>query len=329
MIVSASVRTDVPAFYGEWFVNRLRAGFCGVLNPYSGKPYRVSLEREDVDGIVFWTKDVGPFMKRLHEVKGMGYPFVVSHTITGNPRVLERSVVDAEKAVANLRRIADEFGERVCVWRYDPIVFSTVSRYEDHVRRFEILSEALIGAVDEVVVSVMHPYAKVRRSMDEVAKLVEDGEGKNGGSHGGYGLKWWDPSDDVKMRLISELDGIAKGRGMQLKVCTGEAYRPAEVVAAKCIDVGRMSDVAGHEIKGKERGTREGCLCDESRDIGMYDTCPHGCVYCYATNDMALVTKRFKGHDPEGRFLYRLDRCVVDEVEKESKTVQLGLFGEL
>ncbi|QQE10689.1 DUF1848 domain-containing protein [Planctomycetota bacterium] len=335
MIISASVRTDVPAFYGEWFRNRLRAGYCCVLNPYSGKPYRVSLRREDVDGIVFWTKDVGPFIDRLEEVRGMGYPFVVSHTITGNPRVLEKSVVDAEKAVGNLRVIAREFGERACVWRYDPIVFSTVSRYEDHVKRFEKLSEQLVGAVDEVVVSVMHPYSKVRRVMDAAVKGKYSGNdgAASVGDRGGDGIKWWDPSDDVKMRLIGELNEIAKGRGMRLCVCSGEQYRPAGVGAAKCIDVGRMSDVAGYEIKGKVRGTRDGCLCDESRDVGMYDTCPHGCAYCYATNDMGLVAKRFKGHDVNGEFMFEVAsgsfECgEIKVLKNKGEMVQLGLFSK-
>jgi hypothetical protein len=94
MIVSASRRTDVPAFYGEWFLNRLDAGYCMVRNP-SGKPYRVSLRREDVDGFVFWTKDVGPFMEGLVAISQRGYTFYVQHTINNYPASLEPRVPPA------------------------------------------------------------------------------------------------------------------------------------------------------------------------------------------------------------------------------------------
>ena len=99
MIVSASYRTDVPTFYGKWFMNRLRAGYCKVTNPYGGQVSTVSLAEEDVDGFVFWTKNMGPFMKFLPEVRERGFPFLVTYTITGYPRQFERSVVNADRSV--------------------------------------------------------------------------------------------------------------------------------------------------------------------------------------------------------------------------------------
>ncbi|MCA9049546.1 MAG: DUF1848 family protein, partial [Planctomycetaceae bacterium] len=93
MIISASYKTDIPTFYGEWFMNRLRAGYCKMVNPWNRKQIsRVSLDLRDVDGIIFWTKNIAPFIPHLEEVHGRGYRFVVQHTINAYPRALEFSV---------------------------------------------------------------------------------------------------------------------------------------------------------------------------------------------------------------------------------------------
>lgn len=107
MMVSASYKTDIPTFYGEWFANRLRAGYCKVVNPYNKVVSRVSLLPEDVEGLVFWTKNIGPFLKQLAEVQARQVPFVVQHTINGYPHTLEQSVVDAAKSVQHIRQLAD------------------------------------------------------------------------------------------------------------------------------------------------------------------------------------------------------------------------------
>ncbi|HMO85580.1 MAG TPA: DUF1848 family protein, partial [Lacipirellulaceae bacterium] len=123
MIISASYKTDIPAFYGKWFMNRLHAGYCKMVNPWNRKQViRVSLARHDVDGIVFWTKNIGPFVDDLAEVHRLGFPFIVQHTINGYPKALEFSVVNAPRSVENFRRLSEEYGADVCVWRYDTIV---------------------------------------------------------------------------------------------------------------------------------------------------------------------------------------------------------------
>ena len=118
MLISASYRTDIPTFYGTWFMNRLRAEYCMVRNPYSGKPYRVSLARQEVDGFVFWTKNLGPFLPHLGEIRDRGFPFVIQYSINGYPRQLEHAVVDPLRSAAHLHQIAAEFGPKTCVWRH-------------------------------------------------------------------------------------------------------------------------------------------------------------------------------------------------------------------
>jgi hypothetical protein len=289
VLISASYRTDIPAFYGDWFRNRLRAGFCRVVNPYGGPPSRVSLHPQDVDGFVFWTKNLGPFLPHLAEVRERGCPFVVQYTIDGYPRSLEYAVVDPEKSIEHARRVADEYGPRVMVWRYDTIVFSSATPRDFHLRNFERLAAALTGVTDEVVISFAQIYRKTRTNMNAAADL--------------FNFTWNDPEDEEKVSLSRDLAACARARGMRLTVCSQERFLGAGIEAARCIDAGRIEDIAGRPIRARVKGNRPECACHESRDIGEYDTCPHGCVYCYAVRTRALARRRFQEHDPEGEFL--------------------------
>ena len=127
MIISASYKTDIPTFYGEWFMNRLRAGWCKMINPYGGQVYTIDLTPEGVDGFVFWSKNIGPFLKYLPEVQQRGYPFIVQHSINGYPRELEFRVINYAHTVEHMKALADTYGPHVTVWRYDPIVLSSLT----------------------------------------------------------------------------------------------------------------------------------------------------------------------------------------------------------
>ena len=289
MIISASYRTDIPAFYGEWFMNRLRAGYCKVANPYGGRVSRISLAPEDVDGFVFWTKNLRPFADHLPEIKERGYPFVVQFGINGYPRELEASVIDAKASVELLRQISADYGPRVCVWRYDTIVTSSLTPFEFHLDNFSALARALQGATDEVVISFLYPYKKTVRAMDQAAKE--------------HGFTWSDPSADEKKDMASRLVKIARDHGMQLSICAQREYIVPGALDARCVDAERLSDVAGRPIHAGRQGHRKECGCWESRDIGEYDACPHGCVYCYAVGSAALAKKHFREHDPMSEFL--------------------------
>lgn len=295
MIVSASYRTDIPAFYGEWFMNRLRAGYCMTVNPYGGQVSRVDLTRDGVEGFVFWTRNVGPFMVRLAEVRRMGFPFVVSYTITGYPRELESSVVDPGRSVDLIKRLRDACGPKAVVWRYDTIVFSSLTPADFHRRNFERLARALEGATDEAIVSFAQIYKKTKRNMDAAARKS--------------GFVWEDPVDDIKLALASDLVRIASGCGMRLSVCGQRQYLVPGAFDARCIDADRLSIVAGRPVSAAAKGHRPECGCFSSRDIGEYDTCPHGCVYCYAVQTPALARRRHRQHDPEGEFLVQPARA--------------------
>lgn len=291
MIVSASYRTDIPAFYGRWFRARLAAGYCRTINPYGGQVSRVDLTPGAVDGFVFWTRNILPFEPALDAVSDQGIPFIVQHTITGLPRALERSVVEPERSVAAVRAIAGRWGNRAAVWRYDPIVLTSLTPAAWHRATFTRLAAALKGAVDEVVVSFLQPYRKTARNLDIAARE--------------RGFSWRVAEADEKRTLLLELAALAADHGMRLTTCTQPdlADLPG-VSAARCVDAGRLSDLAGRPIRARTKGNRPGCLCAESRDIGDYDTCPHGCAYCYAVADVAKAKQRFHTHDPDGDTLF-------------------------
>jgi hypothetical protein len=118
-----------------------------------------------------------------------------------------------------------------------------------------------------------------------------------------HGFTWRDPQDGEKQELIRELANITKSNYMKLTVCSQPGYTVEGAQAARCIDAGRLSAIAGREIKARLKGNRPGCLCHESRDIGAYDSCPQGCAYCYAVSSRDRAKRFLAAHDPKAEFL--------------------------
>lgn len=290
MIISASYKTDLPALYGPWFMRRLEAGFCRMVNPYGGQIHEVDLRPRAVDGFVFWTKNLGPFRDALAEVRRRGYPFVVHYGINGYPRVLEPAVCDAEHAVAHVCEVADRYGPRVAVWRYDPILFTSLTPPAFHAENFGKLAATLAGAVDEVVISFAHVYRKTQRNVARAAAAA--------------GFTWEDPDGETKRALARALTDIAASHGIRLTVCSQQRYVVPGAGEARCVDAARLADVAGHPVRAPLKGNRPDCRCHRSRDIGDYDTCTQGCVYCYAVSSTEAAARRRCDHDPDGEFLF-------------------------
>jgi hypothetical protein len=311
VIVSASYRTDIPAFYAGWFLARLGAGYCRVANPYGGGLHRVSLAPEEVDGFVFWTRNMRPLMTELDAVRRVA-PFTVQFTLTGYPRALESSVIGAEEAIAQLRELRRRFGPRVAVWRYDPVVFGAGLEAEAHVAGFLRLARALAGTVDEVALSVMHPYRKTRRNLDRTARRHE--------------FLWHDPPADEKRALLGRLAAIAAEHGVSPTLCSQPELLVPGLGEARCIDAERLADVAQNPIAVRESGNRPGCRCALSRDIGAYDTCPHGCVYCYAVADRDRAVANFRAHDPAADSLVtKTRRCLATAEATDFSRIRVNL----
>lgn len=280
VIVSASYRTDIPAFYGDWFFNRLREGYCLVGNPYNASKYRVPLRGPEVDGFVFWTKNLGPFRPVLEEVAALSMPFYVQYTITGYPAVLEQTVAPTERTCDHVGQVASLYGPDAVVWRYDPVVLSSVTSRSFHLDNFQRLAERLADHVDEVVVSFAHFYRKTLRQFARVAAQSD--------------LKWEDPSDEEKIELLGDLACLARDFGLRPTVCGQPGLKPPAADETRCIDAERLSRIAGRPILGNRKPHRKECGCYESKDIGAYDSCPHGCIYCYAVRDRRVALAAYK-----------------------------------
>jgi hypothetical protein len=285
MIVSASYRADIPAYYGDWFKSRLAAGCVDVRNPYGGKPYRIELTAQAVSGFVFWTRNPKPFESAFAAVEAMGRPFVVQMTITGYSRSLEAGVLDCETAVAAFQALAQQYDRDAVVWRYDPVLITDATPLAWHEHAVAQLAKALRSSTTECVLSFAHMYRKTRRNLDA----------------GTIGLR--DPAAEEKGAILGRLATIIRNEELTASLCAQPTLLGDGLTPARCIDAARLSAIAGLAITERTKGARPGCLFAGSRDIGRYDRCPQGCVYCYANANRETARTGLQRHDPDAASL--------------------------
>ena len=292
-VISASRRTDVPAFYWCWFMNRVDAGFCDVANPFNSRQVRrVSLRPADVAAIVFWTRDARPMIADIAQLEAAGYAFYVQYTLNGYPRELEPGAPERAESVAALRALSSRLGPDRVIWRYDPIVFSTATPADYHVEQFSALARELRGAVNAVTISFCDPYGKTRRNFARLSNEL------------GWSFEAGVPEQHAA--LAGWLAEAAAESSMQLSTCAEAALRVPGVRSGHCIDPDLLSRLRPDlDLHLRAAPTRTGCGCVESVDIGAYDTCVCGCVYCYANRSLALARRRHAEHDPEDAMLWR------------------------
>lgn len=288
VVISASRKTDIPAFYGDWLLNRLDEGFCVMRNTFTRQPKRVSLAREDVDAFVFWTKNPKPFLPTLSKIARRGFPFYMHVTVTGFGAPMERSVASWESVGDYCRRLVSEYGPRTVAWRYDPIVITDSMTTDWHIENFARLADAFVGISDEVATSFVEPYRKVRLNLDRLSAET--------------GVPWRDPDLDEKRGLVRRLSELASERGMLLRVCS-QPQVAGGLPEGCCIDPVRLRDVGAASFSSRLAPTRTGCHCIQSIDIGEYDTCPQGCAYCYANRDQQTAARNLRRHDPQANEL--------------------------
>lgn len=288
MIVSASRRTDIPAFYAPWFEHRLRVGSCEVANPFNPKQVaRVSLRREDVDAFVFWTRHARPFLGVLPRLEAAGHRMVFQYTITGYGPPVERRTPSVPAAVAAFRELAAGLPAGAVVWRYDPILVGPAFSRSRHAETFGRIAAGLEGHARRVVVSVVDLYAKTRRRMGRVLRWRED-------LHPDPAA--WPGLDDLLRHLVS----IARDHGLRVEACAEPRdLAPLGIAPTKCVDDALLAALYGGAWPtAKDRGQRPACRCIPSRDIGRNDTCRFGCRYCYATRSDDVARARHAAHDP-------------------------------
>ncbi len=288
-IISVSRRTDVPAFYGPWFMRRIQEGCAGVVAPYGGKRYLVSLAPQDVDCFVFWSKDFTPFVPHLDTLDHLGYRFYFNYTLTALPALFETNV-DKAAALKTLQYLGERYSPQHINWRFDPIILSNVTGADFYLDHFERLAAQLAGRVERCYFSFVTEYEKVKRNL---FPLLTD-----------QGIRLLQPHQEEKIALADRLAAIADRYGIRMYSCCGDYLLSPWIHKAHCVDgaiIERLFFPQGFEYK--EKSTRKECGCTESVDIGTYDTCPHGCLYCYANANKAVAGAAFRRHDAESAFL--------------------------
>jgi hypothetical protein len=287
-IVSASRRTDIPAYYGEWFMNRVRAGWAVSRNPFNRKAVRVALAPSAVTGFVFWSKDYRPFLRHLDELDARGYQAVFMFTITGLPRVFEPRVPDTETAVETFRRLSRRYSPQRLLWRYDPIVVTNRTGADYHLRRFEELCRKLEGYTTRCYTSFASLYPKVKRRLRSLRRA---------------GIEPVILAEPEQAALAARMAEIAARHGIEVYACCNDHLVGGLVKKAHCVDANLLAALAGVGVSAyRPRPTRRECGCYESVDIGMYDTCLYACVYCYANNG-SRCAENHRRHNPESPLL--------------------------
>jgi hypothetical protein len=291
-IISASRRTDIPAFYARWFLNRVRAGFCHWINPFGGQVYRVSLRPEDCLAVVFWTRNPKPLLRDLDFLRQEGYRFYFHFTINGYPKAVESHNPPVFDAIATFRRLAETISPELTLWRYDPILLSEATPESYHLERFDLLSGQLEGYTRRCYFSFVDFYGKTERNLQRVERE--------------HGLTFRRPSLEEQRRLAHQLRDIAATRGITLYSCCGDGLVGEGIEKAHCVDMDIVSRLRPElNLHLKPVPTRQDCGCVESADIGAYDTCIFGCAYCYATNSRTAAMERLQQHKPEDTVLWR------------------------
>ena len=279
MILSASRRTDIPNYYSDWFLNRIKEGVVYVRNPMNPcQVGRINLSPQVVDCIVFWTKNPKPMMERLGELSAYKYYF--QFTLTGYRRDMECNVPHKkEKMIPIFQKLSEQVGRNRVIWRYDPILFNKTYTPEYHLRAFEQIADALKGYTNQCVISFVDEYTKNRRSLREIG--------------------WYEPKKDVLGEVSGEIGRIAAERGIKVGSCAENMdLSPWGIGHNCCIDKGLIEEITGYEIKaGKDRNQRNACGCIESVEIGAYNTCKNGCRYCYANYSQESVRKNCGMYD--------------------------------
>ena len=282
MIINTGQRTDIPAFYTDWFVNRLKVGFVLVRNPYNPRSVtRYRLSPEVVDLIGFCTKNPAPMLPHMDLLRPYGQFWYV--TITPYGKEIEPGVPDKREVRDSFRRLSDTVGPDRMGWRYDPVFISGDYPAERHIKAFEYMAKSLSGYTRTAVISFVDLYEKTKRNFPEVRPVTAE----------------------QRLLLGKAFVEIAGQYGMTVRPC-GEGDELARFGAdcSGCMTVAMYEQALGRRLKvPKTAPARKECACYLGGDIGAYNTCGHLCRYCYANYDAATVRKNLAAHDPESPLL--------------------------
>ena len=275
MIISASRRTDIPAFYVDWFIDRMKQGNFELINPFRKSQKRlIKISPETIEAIVFWTRLANPLLGHLKWLETSGYRFLFLVTITGYPKAFEPLAPRTNMAVKAFKKLSDHIGPQKIIWRYDPIIYSNTTDADYHLKNFASLACQLSGFTHKAIISFLDFYKKLGRRFREIK------------SREGIEIREITLDQQTTVTLAKGLREIAGKYGLEIQSCAEEEFlKESGISPGACIDSEYLSQIFGLEIPYvKDKSQRPSCRCIQSVDIGQYNTCKFSCRYCYAIN---------------------------------------------
>lgn len=311
MIISASRRTDIPTYYSDWLFNRLREGYVLVRNPMSiHKIGKINLSPDVVDGLVLWTKNPIPMLGRLSELEKYNYYF--QFTLNAYGKDVEPNIPSKKDTIIPaFIRLSKAIGRDRVIWRYDPIFFNENYSLEYHCKYFKKLASVLCDYTEKCTVSFLDLYRNTARNVQPLQIQIE--------------------THEQQLELLSSFSEIAHHHGIYIDTCA-EAIELGDlnIAHACCIDKERLERLGHCKLSvEKDRNQRPECGCIASIDIGAYNTCKNGCLYCYANYSNLTVKKNAENHNPQSPLLFGEvgpDDTIIERKVKSCKINQVSLF---
>lgn len=311
MIISASRRTDIPACYSDWLFHRLKEGYALVRNPMNiHQISKINLSPDVVDGIVFWTKNPVPMLSRLPELERYNYYF--QFTLTAYDRDVEPDIPSKNRIIIPaFQQLSKAIGRERVIWRYDPIFFTDRYTIEYHSRYFRVLAAKLGDYTEKCTVSFLDLYRNTARNIQPL-KVHPESKGR-------------------QMELMQRFSEVAEKYGFYIDTCSEAIELDRFGIAhAHCIDRERFERIGKCKLAvEKDQNQRSECGCIASIDIGSYNTCKNGCLYCYANYNHGIVTGNAQMHNPESPLLFGeigQGDVIKERKMKSCKEWQLSFF---
>lgn len=298
MIINTGSRTDIPAFFHRWFLNRIDDGFVCTRNPYNDDIYKYPLDSKIIDCLCFCTKNPKPLLKNIDKLDGYNQFWFV--TITPYDKDIEVNVPNFKKVIKNFKDLSEYLGINKVSWRYDPIFITDKYSLDYHIDKFEQMASELSEYTNDCTISFIDLYKKVLRNFPDAKEVTRD----------------------EQLAIGESFSKIADEYGIQMKTCVeGTLLDQFGFDSSGCMTQNVIEKAIGNNLKipkGKYR-IRE-CDCIFGRDIGAYNTCMHGCKYCYANFSTKLVKRNWKLHNPDSPLLIGKikDNDVVKEISEPS-----------
>ena len=324
VIISASRSTDIPAFYAKWFFNRLKKGYCAWYNPFN-QQQKMYISFKNCKGVVFWTKNPKPILPYLHELDEKGIHYYFQFTLNDYAKEgFEPNVPSVDERVETFKKLSEMIGKERVIWRFDPLIITPNITPRDLLTRIWHIGNKLKGYTNKLVFSFVDvkAYRKVQNNLVKETKLFTKEDVENAEANHAQRIEiveglckireaWHKEGWQVEMATCAE-DIDLEAYGIEHNSCIdGELMKRIFAEDEELVyylhtlklperDMfGNIPPIPQKTRKVKDSGQRKLCGCMVSKDIGMYNTCRHFCVYCYANTSKECVLNNKEKHNDE------------------------------